>query len=137
MERGVIVRGIMLGVAAMLLVAAAAALWVLLYSVAIAPGHDGAHYQAYGQRVAPLAAIVAGLPLLFGAGWMAARGGRPMLAALIPALTYVGLDLALSAAGNSWPSMGALALSWLTKLAAAWAGGWVAARRQERPAPPA
>lgn len=132
MERGVIVRGIMLGVAAMLLVAAAAALWVLFYSVAIAPGHDGAHYQAYGRSVAPLAAIVAGLPILFGAGWLAARGGRPMLAALIPPLTYVGLDLALSAGGNSWPSMGALAMSWLTKLAVAWAGGWLALRRQSR-----
>ena len=133
MERGVIVRGIMLGVAAMLLAAAAAALWVFVYSVAIAPGHDGAHYQAYGQRVAPLVAIVAGLPILFGAGWLAARGARPTVAALIPALTYILLDLALSAVGGIWPPVWALALSWLSKLAVAWAGGWLATRRRVGP----
>ncbi len=130
MERGVIVRGILLGIATMLAAAAAAALWVFIYSIAIAPGHDGAHYQDYGRSVAPIAAIVAGLPLLFGAGWLAARGGRPMLAALIPALTYILLDLALSAAGSVWPPLAALALSWLTKLFAAGAGGWLALRRR-------
>lgn len=133
MERGVIVRGIMLGVAAILAVAAAAALWVLFYSVAIAPGHDGAHYQAYGRSVAPLAAIAAGLPILFGASWLAARGARPVMAALIPALTYMLLDLALSAIGGIWPPLWATALSWLSKLAVAWAGGWLAVRRREGP----
>lgn len=134
MERGVIVRGIMLGVAAMLLVVAAAALWVLFYSVAIAPGHDGAHYQAYGQSVAPLAAIVAGLPILFGAGCVAARGVRPMAAAVIPALTYILLDLALSAIGGILPPVWAVALSWPGMVAAAWTGGWLAARRRGRAA---
>ncbi len=134
MERGVIVRGILLGVAAMLLIAAAAAFWVFIYSLAIAPGHDGSHYQAYGRSVAPLVAIIAGLPLLFGAGWLAARGQRPLLAGLIPALTYVVLDVGLSAAGNVWPGVGALALSWLTKLLAAGAGGWLAVRRRTRSA---
>ena len=130
MERGVIVRGIILGVAAMLAVAAAAAVWGLFYSVAIAPGHDGPHYQAYGRGVAPLAAIVAGLPILLGSGWLAARGARPMAAALIPALTYVLLDLVLTAIGGIWPPSWALALSWLSKLAVAWAGGWLATRRK-------
>lgn len=132
MERGVIVRGIMLGVAAMLAVAAAAALWVLFYSVAIAPGHDGAHYQAYGRSVAPTAAIIAGLPILFGAGWLAARGSRPMLAALIPALTYMMADLVLTAMDGSWPALWALTLSWASKLAVAWAGGRLALQRRGR-----
>jgi hypothetical protein len=135
MERVVIVRGIMLGVAAMLLVAALVALWVLFYSVAIAPGHDGAHYQAYGQSIAPLAAIIAGLPILFGAGWLAARGRQAMLAALIPALTYVMLDLGLSAVGNAWTPLALLGLSWLTKLLAAAGGGWLALQHQKRTTP--
>lgn len=133
MERGVIVRGIVLGIAAMLLVAALGALWVLFYSVAIAPGHDGAHYQAYGRDVALVAAIVAGLPVQFGAGWLAARGRSAKLAALIPALTYVVLDLGLSAAGNAWAPPALLGLSWLTKLLAAGAGGWLALRQGKHP----
>lgn len=130
MERGVIVRGIMLGVAAMAVVAAASALWVILYSLVIAPGHDGGQYQAYAQRVAPYAAIIVGLPVFLSAGWLAARGRRPMAAALLPALTYVALDVALMATGGTWPSLGLLAASWLTKFASGAAGGWLVGRRR-------
>ena len=130
MGGNVILRGIGLGVAAMLLNVAVAFLWVLFYSIAVAPGHDGAFYQAYAQRVAPISAIVAGLPILFGAGWLAAREPQPERAALMPAATYVVLDAALIAAGGLWPPLWTLALSWLTKVAAAWAGAVVKRRRQ-------
>jgi hypothetical protein len=125
----IIARGLGLGVLAMLLNVLVAFAWVFFYSVAIAPGHDGAFYQAYAQRVAPICAILAGVPILFGAGRLAARGPRRDLAALLPAAAYIVLDLVLVAAGGLWPSAWSLALSYLTKLAAACAGGRTATRR--------
>jgi hypothetical protein len=125
----IIVRGLGLGALAMALTVLVAFAWVFIYSVAIAPGHDGAFYQAYAQRVAPICAILAGVPILFGAGRLAARGPRRDLAALLPAAAYIVLDLVLVAAGGLWPSAWSLALSYLTKLAAAWAGGRTATRR--------
>jgi len=131
----IIARGIGLGLAAMALNVLVAFLWVWTYAVLVAPGHDGAFYQAYGQRVAPISGIVAGVPLLFVAGWLVARGPRPGNAALLPAVTYVVLDLLLIAIGGLWPPLWSLALSYLTKFAAAWAGGRFAMRRlaQKRP----
>jgi hypothetical protein len=126
----IIVRGLGLGALAMALNVLVAFAWVFLYSVAIAPGHDGAFYQAYAQRVAPISAVLAGVPILFAAGWLAARGPRPQPAALLPAAAYIILDLLLVAAGGLWPSAWSLALSYLTKLAAAWAGGRMAIRRR-------
>jgi hypothetical protein len=126
----IIVRGLGLGVLAMALNVLVAFAWVFIYSVAIAPGHDGAFYQAYAQRVAPISAILAGVPILFAAGWLAARGPRRDLAALVPAAAYIILDLVLAAAGGLWPSAWSLALSYVTKLAAAWAGGRVAVSRR-------
>jgi hypothetical protein len=126
----IIARGLGLGMLALLLNVLVAFAWVFFYSVAIAPGHDGAFYQAYAQRVAPISAIVAGVPILFAAGWLAARGARAEHAALLPAAAYIIIDLALVAGSGLWPPAWALALSYLTKLAAAWAGGRLAIRRR-------
>jgi hypothetical protein len=130
MEGKVIARGVALGIAALLLNTAFAILWVWLYSVIIDPGHDGAFYQAYAQRVAPIAGFICGIPLLLAAGWLAARGRPGGVTALIPAMTYVVLDLALMAAGNLWASPVALLLSSASKAAAAWAGGRIARARR-------
>ncbi len=127
----VILRGIGLGVLALLLNVLVAFLWVFLYSVAIAPGHDGAFYQAYAQRVAPISAIIAGLPILFAAGWLSARGSGVILAALVPAGAYIVLDLVLNAIGGLSPAIWILALSYATKLAAGWAGGRLALQRRQ------
>ena len=125
----IIVRGLGLGALAMALTVLVAFAWVFIYSVAIAPGHDGAFYQAYAQRVAPIGAIVAGVPILLAAGWFAARGVRARYAALLPAAAYIMLDLVLVAGSGLWPPAWALALSYLTKLAAAWGGGRMAIGR--------
>ncbi len=131
MERGIIVRGIGYGVAALLLSVVIAFLWVWFYSVAIAPGHEGAFYQAYAQRAAPICGLIAGVPLLFGAGCLMARGGRGLFAAIIPALTYIALDLPIMGLSGTWAPPLAIALSYATKLVAGWGGGWLAARRSE------
>jgi hypothetical protein len=129
MGRGIIVRGMALGLAALILNAIAAFLWVWLYSAFIDPGHDGVFYQAYGQRVAPLSGLIFGLPLLFAAGWLAGRVSAAPLAWLLPAATYALLDLVLMALGSLWATPLALILSYATKAAASYAGGWIAQRR--------
>ena len=131
----IILRGIWLGVGALILNVAVAFLWVWFYSFAIAPGHDGPYYQAYAQRVAPFSGLIAGIPLLFLAGMLSARGDRPLVAAAIPATTYILLDMLLMAIGGIWASVAALLLSYSTKLAAALAGGWFVQRRRAAPPP--
>lgn len=130
MQGRVIARGIGLGIAALLLNVAVAFFWVWLYSVAIDPGHDGAFYQAYAQRVAPVAGFIAGIPLLLAAGWRVGRRQRSDVAALTPAITYVVLDVGLMAAGNLWAGPLALLLSYASKLLAAWVGGRLARPRR-------
>lgn len=128
-----ILRGIGLGFAALALNLLVAFLWVYFYSFAIAPGHDPAFYQAYAERVSPISAIVAGIPILFTAGYLAAARapGRLLLAAALPAITYAAIDAAIvitfvPQALAAWPIF---LLSWGTKLLAAWAGGIMRRRR--------
>ena len=135
MDLGVIARGIGLGAAALVLDAAAAALWVLIYSLAIAPGHDGAFYQAYGQQVAPVSTLIVGVPLLFAAGWLNGRRGTA-LAAIVPALAYIAIDLLLATASGLMLPVWSLLLSYAAKLAASYAGGMLA-RRRRHPSLPA
>jgi hypothetical protein len=126
----IIARGIVIGIAAMALVVAIGAAWVWLSAIAFNPGHAEPYYQLYAQRVAPLIAITSGIPLLFAAGWLSGRGTRSPAAPLLPAITYILLDIVLVAAGGLWPPVWSLIVSWLTKLAAAWAGGALARRRR-------
>ena len=126
----IIARGLGLGLLAMLLNVLVAFAWVFFYSVAIAPGHDGAFYQAYAQRVAPISGIVAGIPIFVAAGWLAAQGPRGERAALLPAASYILLDLLLLGISGLWPSLWLLALSYLTKVAAAWGGGRLVTRQK-------
>ena len=129
----IVIRGIALGLAAMLLSVAVAILWVWVYSIAVAPGHDGGFYQAYAAQVSPIAGIIAGVPILFGAGWLAARAtpDLALAAAAVPALAYAMIDggivlLAAPAALAAWP---VFLISWSTKLLAALAAGALVARR--------
>ena len=126
----IIARGLGLGVGAMLLNVAIALAWVLLYAVAIAPGHDGVFYQAYAQRVAPISGLIAGIPIFLAAGWLAARGPGAQRAAWLPPVAYILLDLVLLIASGLWPPLWSLALSYTTKLGAAWAGGRQAERQK-------
>lgn len=130
----IIARGIGLGILAMALNVAIALAWVWFYSVSVNPGHGGDHYQLYGQRVAPIIGIAAGIPLLFLAGWLSGRGSSSgwfaRVAPQIPAITYILIDIALAAISGLWPPTWSLAVSYATKLAASWAGGMLARRRR-------
>ena len=125
-----ILRAFAIAVAAMALNIACAFLWVAIYSHLIAPGQGEAAYQAYAMRAVPWTAVIAGVPILFGAGWLLSRwhggGWRTGLFADIP---YAVIDLALLAATGTLGTMiGIVALSHATKLAAASGGGWMAGK---------
>jgi hypothetical protein len=111
------------GVAVLVLVAnvAASFLYMVFYSYVIDPGHDAAYYNAHIQKAAPYCSIVAGIPLMFLAGWWVTgwsrqTGARP---AWIIWLVYGVIDLGvLLAAGMTARVALLFVLSFGTKLAA-------------------
>ena len=108
-------------------------LYMVAYSYLINPGHDSAFYQAHVQIAAPWCSIVAGIPLMFLAGWWVAgwKGSLPPVqAALVVWGTYVTIDGAIIAtSGAGWAILPLFTASFVTKLAAIWAG---ATRRSRR-----
>jgi hypothetical protein len=115
-------------VGAMVLNVAVAFLWVAVYSLLIAPGQDQAVYEAYAMRAAPWSSVIAGMPILFGAGWLLARWhGGGWATGVWAAMAYILLDvIILAAAGGTFSPI--VALSAVTKLGAAALGGALAAR---------
>jgi hypothetical protein len=124
----------LLGVALLVLVVnvGISILYMVVYGHVIAPGHEEAYYQEHVQIAAPYCSIVAGIPLMFLAGWWVSRSreaGLGIRAALIVWLTYAAIDLGILAAFGITPRIAALtAVSLLTKLAAVYAGSLVSSR---------
>ena len=108
-------------------------LYVVVYSYLIDPGHDEAYYQAHAQVAAPYSSIVAGIPLMFLAGrWIGSKfpKGNSIKAALLVWLVYFLLDFAVVAAIGALAQIAFLfAISFATKLGAAFLGGLSAQRR--------
>ena len=115
--------GLALGVMAVNI--AISILYMVVYSYVIDPGHDKAYYEAHVKVAAPYCSIVAGIPLMFLVGrWV---GMQP---AMIVWLVYAAVDLAVLAASKPTSKMsGLVAVSLLTKLAAAYFGGVTAGGR--------
>src|ERR1700704_1323300 len=107
-----ILRGLAVAAPAMGLNIACAFLWVALYSHAIAPGQGEAAYQAYAMRAVPWSAVIAGVPILFGAGWLLARRqGGGWRAGLLAGGLYLAIDLAIVlAVGLAGSMLGIVAL---------------------------
>ncbi len=125
-----ILRSLAVAVPAMVVNVAAAFLWVFIYSILIVPGQDEAAYQAYAMRAAPWCSVIAGVPILLGAGWLLARwhggGWRTGMGA---GIAYVAIDFAIvAAAGALFEMAGIVALSFATKLAASALGGALAGK---------
>ena len=128
-----IIRTIGLALLALALGVLIVIIWVTIYSEVIDTGRGQAFYEAYANRIAPIIGIVSGIPLLFGAGWITARQRHPgagWQAGAAVGIAYAVIDMPLVAAlaGGAIP-WSYVVLSYASKIAAAAAGGWVAARR--------
>jgi hypothetical protein len=114
----------LVGVALLVMIAnvAISVLYMVIYSYLIDPGHDQRYYEGHIQMAAPYCSIVAGIPLMFLAGWWVSRswnGEFPIRSALVVWLVYVVIDLSvLLAAGLNWRIALLFAVSFITKLAA-------------------
>lgn len=105
---------------------------VWVYSVFIEPGHDMAFYEAFAQNAAPVSSVIAGMPIMFAAAWIAARACAPrgFAAGVGVAVTYLVIDTAAIVATGALGSLGMLvAISYVTKLTAAALGAWLGSRK--------
>jgi hypothetical protein len=105
---------------------------VWVYSTFIETGHNMAFYEAWAQSAAPVSSVVAGIPIMFAAAWMAARACAPrgFAAGVAVAVTYLVIDTAAIVATGALGSLGMLvAVSYVTKLGAAALGAWLGSRR--------
>lgn len=118
------------GVALLVLIAnvALSVVYMVIYGHLIDPGHEEAYYHEHIQVAAPYCSIVAGIPLMFLAGWLVAgrwQGDGGQTAGFIVWLVYVLIDLAIVLAAGMTAQIAVLFfVSFLTKLLAVLAGGW-------------
>jgi MFS family permease len=109
-------------------------LYMVVYGYLINPGHPKEYYDEHIKVAAPYCSIVAGIPLMFLAGlWVAGwwAGQIGVKAALVVWLAYAIIDLGIVLAAGAKEGLTAkmwvlVAVSLLTKLAAAYAGALVA-----------
>ena len=125
----------LVGVAVLVLVVnvGASIVYMVVYSYLIDPGHDEQYYREHIKVAAPYCSIVAGMPLMFLAGWLVAgwwEGQFAVKAALVVWLAYALIDVAvLVAAGMTTRIAVLFAVSLLTKLAAVYVGALVGSHR--------
>jgi hypothetical protein len=125
----------LVGVALLVLVVnvAASILYMVVYGHLIDPGHEKQYYHDHIKVAAPYCSIVAGIPLMFLAGWWVGgwwEGEFAVKAALLVWLAYALIDIGvLLAAGLTARIAVLFAVSFLTKLAAVYLGALVAGRR--------
>lgn len=122
------------GIAVLVLIAnvAASVLYMVVYGHVIDPGHEQAYYDAHIQIAAPYCSIVAGIPLMFLAGWWVGgwwQGEFAIKSALVIWLAYAVIDVAIILAAGAGSGIGVLvAVSLLNKLAAVYLGALFAKR---------
>jgi hypothetical protein len=125
----------LIGVALLVMVlnVAMSILYMVIYSHLVNQGHTEEYYREHIKVAAPYCSIVAGVPLMFLAGfwvggWWQAQFG--VKAALVVWLAYAIIDLGvLLAAGISAKIAILYAVSMLTKLAAVYFGALLAVHK--------
>lgn len=104
-------------------------LYMVVYGYLIDPGHEQAYYDAHVQVAAPYSSIIAGIPLMFLAGyWISGwwNGRFAIASALFIWLVYVLIDIAaLMTAGFTARMAVLVAISLMTKLVAVYIGARV------------
>src|SRR5687767_12740103 len=125
----------LVGVAVLAMVAniLVSVLYMVVYSYLIDPGHEKEYYDAHIQLAAPYGSIVAGIPLMFLAGyWISGwrEGKFAVESALVVWLVYALIDVAVLMAAGLTSRMAILvAVSLVTKLAAIYVGALIGGRR--------
>ncbi len=125
----------LVGVALLVMVVnvALSILYMVVYGHLIDPGHEEQYYHDHIKVAAPYCSIVAGIPLMFFAGWWVGGWWERVFAvkaALVVWLTYALIDIGVLLAAGMTPRIAVLvAVSLLTKLAAVYLGALVASRR--------
>ena len=108
-------------------------LYMVVYGHLIDPGHEEQYYRDHIEIAAPYCSIVAGIPLMFLAGWRVGgwwERAFAVKAALVVWLAYALIDIGvLLAAGLTRRIAVLFAVSFLTKLAAVYFGALVVGRR--------
>jgi hypothetical protein len=128
---------LLVGVAVLVLMANVAVSigYMVVYGHVIDPGHDAKYYSDHIQVAGPYCSIVAGIPLMFAAGWWVAGWWRRQLGtqpAWVVWVAYTVIDLAILVAAGMSLGIGVLfVVSFATKLAAVLLG---ARTRLARPA---
>jgi hypothetical protein len=130
--------GWLLGVSLLVLVVnvAFSILYMVVYGYLIDPGHEEQYYHDHIQVAAPYCSIVAGIPLMFLAGWWVGGWWErefAVKAALLVWLFYALIDISVLLAAGLTPKIAVLfTVSFLTKLAAVYLGGLVAGRPAQK-----
>jgi hypothetical protein len=125
----------LVGVAILVLVlnVAISILYMVVYGHLIDPGRDPQYYKEHIKVAAPYCSIIAGLPLMFLAGWWVGgwRDGQfAIQSALLVWTAYAVIDLAILVGSGLTPRLAALlAVSLVTKLGAVYLGAAVVMAR--------
>jgi hypothetical protein len=125
----------LVGISVLVLVVnvAISVLYMVVYGHLIDPGHDEQYYRNHVQVAGPYCSIVAGVPLMFLAGWWVGgwwEGGFAIKAGLTIWAAYTLIDIAiLLAAGLTSRVAVLIIISFATKLAAVYFGSLVGGRR--------
>jgi hypothetical protein len=129
---------LLVGVSLLVMIAnvAFSVLYMVVYSYWIDPGHDNQYYQDHIQIAAPYCSIIAGIPLMFAAGWMVSgwrQGKSSVRSAVVVWGAYASIDLAiLLAAGISFRIGVLFVISFTTKLVAIYLGATYRIRLDDR-----
>lgn len=130
----VVIPAAAIGVMVLNVAVSVGVVWV--YSALVEPGRPFSHYQAFATAAAPVSSVVAGIPLMFLAGFLLARGRHAraaLSAAGAMALLYILVDAAILLAAAAWNGVwGWEALSYASKLLSALAGAKLAAKAETR-----
>lgn len=106
--------------------------WVAFYSYLIHPGEEAVYYQDYAQLASPVVSVVLGMPYwFFACRWVGQKAGTRAVAMCLWAwFILLLIDLPLSFLGEpgayGWLMV---AISFSTKLLAAYLGGRAALKR--------
>ena len=111
-------------------------LYMIVYGYLIDPGHDQQYYDEHVQAAAPFCSIVAGIPLMFAAGWILGSRMPTNIAtqsAIGGWIVYVVIDFTVILLAGFTARIAILfTISFATKLLAIYYGARFSSQRRER-----